>query len=126
MEQSTYRFAGRVVAVGKTEKLGGNPDKPFYKRMIVVDGSEPNAKYPNPVPFEAVGDKCKTLDGMRQGTTVEISFALNGRQWKDKQGQTRWFGSNRILSIDAVAEKVPEIPLSTDTADDADVEDLPF
>ena len=119
----TYKFTGRVVAVGKTEKLGSNPDKPFYKRTLVMDGAEPNARFPNPLPFEAVGDKCKTLDGLRQGATAEITFTLNGREWKDRQGQTRWFGSNRIVEVRAIEEVVPDIPLAGCTAE-AETEDI--
>lgn len=89
-------FVGRVVAVGKTEKLG-REDKPFYKRIIVVDDADIGAKYPNEVPFEATGDKCDFLDKYKAGDVVRIEFYPNGRAWNDpKTGKTRYFSSNRI------------------------------
>ena len=126
MANGKYKFTGRVVAVGKMERLGRDPSKPFYKRTLVLDDAEEGAKYPNPVPFEATGDKCRDLDACRVGATVEVAFFLNGREWKDKQGQVRWFGSNRIVEVSA-GEDIPEIPMSEPdepTADDAG--DMPF
>jgi hypothetical protein len=126
MANGKYKFKGRVVAVGKTETLGRDPSKPFYKRTLVLDDAEDGAKYPNPVPFEATGDKCRDLDACRVGATVEVTFFLNGREWKDKQGQVRWFGANRIAEVSAGAA-VPEIPMTEPaepTIDDAD--DMPF
>ena len=89
-------FVGRVVAVGKTEKLG-REDKPFYKRIIVVNDAEVGAKYPNEVPFEATGDKCQYLDKYKKGDEVSVEFYPSGRAWEDpKTGKTRYFSSNRI------------------------------
>ena len=95
-------FVGRVVAVGKTEKLG-REDKPFYKRIIVVDDADIGAKYPNEVPFEATGDKCQYLDQYKAGDEVRIEFYPNGRAWEDpKTRKTRYFSSNRIGFIKKV------------------------
>lgn len=100
MSESKCVFVGRVVTVEKTEKLGKNPDKPFYKRVIVVDDTEDGAKYPNPVPFEATGDRCQYLDKYKEGDEVRIEFYPNGRAWDDpKTGKTRYFSSNRIGDI---------------------------
>jgi hypothetical protein len=128
MANGKYKFKGRVVAVGKTEALGRDPSKPFYKRMLVLDDADEGAKYPNPVPFEATGDKCRDLDACRVGATVEVTFFLNGREWKDKQGQVRWFGANRIAEVSA-GVAVPEIPMRDSAADPeptGDDVDMPF
>lgn len=90
-------FNGRVVSVGETETLGKNPDKPFYKRVIIIDDSDMDSKYPNPVPFEATGDKCQYLDKYKKGDEVSVEFYPSGRAWEDpKTGKTRYFSSNRI------------------------------
>lgn len=101
---SKCEFTGRVVAVGNTEKLG-REDKPFYKRIIVVDDAEIGAKYPNPVPFEATGDKCKYLDQYKAGDEVYIEFFPNGRGWDNPKTKKRqWFSSNRIGFIKLASE----------------------
>lgn len=104
-ERPRCAFVGRVVTVEKTETLGRNPDKPFHKRVIVVDDADDGAKYPNPVPFEATGEKCKYLDKYKKGDEVEIEFYPNGRAWEDpKTGKTRYFSSNRIGFIKPVGD----------------------
>lgn len=96
-------FVGRVVTVEKTETLGKDPSKPFHKRVIVVDDADEYSKYPNPVPFEATGEKCKYLDGYKKGDEVRIEFYPSGRAWEDpKTGKTRYFSSNRIGYIKKV------------------------
>lgn len=123
---SKCTFTGKVVFVGKTETLGKDPSKPFYKRVIVVDDAEVGSKYPNEVPFESVGEKCKYLDQFKVGDEVEIDFFLNGRRWKDKNGVERWFTSNRIGFIKkAGAGTAPDegepLPESVD-----DIDQMPF
>lgn len=122
-------FVGRVVAVGKTEKLG-REDKPFYKRIIVVNDAEVGAKYPNEVPFEATGDKCDFLDKYKAGDVVRIEFYPNGRAWNDpKTGKTRYFSSNRIgfIKIDEGDGGDADGAAAEDAAVvDGDVDDLPF
>lgn len=123
-------FVGRVVAVGKTEKLG-REDKPFYKRIIVVDDAEVGAKYHNEVPFEATGDKCDYLDQYKAGDEVRIEFYPNGRAWEDpKTRKTRYFSSNRIGFIkktDGADGAEPE-PVSDggDGVEADDIDNMPF
>lgn len=126
MANGKYKFTGRVVAVGKTETLGRDPSKPFYKRTLVLDDAEEGAKYPNPVPFEATGDKCRDLDACRVGATVAVTFFLNGREWKDKQGQVRWFGANRIAEVSIVGSAGSVIGISGTAAPAEDADDMPF
>ena len=122
-------FVGRVVAVGKTEKLG-REDKPFYKRIIVVDDAEVGAKWANEVPFEATGDKCDFLDKYKAGDVVRIDFYPNGRAWNDpKTGKTRYFSSNRIgfIRIDeGDGGDADGADGGQADAVDGDVDDMPF
>ena len=120
-------LVGRVVKVCATEKLGKDPNKPFYKRQIIVDDSEAGSKYANEVPFEYHGDKCKFLDQFKEGDEVEIDFFPNGRRWKDPKTNTdKWFGSLVIGYIKkAGAEDAPaEAEAAQESVDDID--QLPF
>lgn len=130
MSDSKCVFVGRVVTVEKTETLGKNPDKPFRKRVIVVDDAEDGAKYPNPVPFEATGDKCDFLDKYKAGDVVRIEFYPNGRAWNDpKTGKTRYFSSNRIGFIkvdDGDGGDADGADGGQADAVDGDVDDMPF
>lgn len=132
MSNSAYRFAGRVVAVGETERLGRDPSKPFIKRTLVVDDAPEGDKYPNPVPFEATGERCAKLDGVRVGMKAEVSFRVKGREWRDPNGNVRRFGSNWIVDVkvDSVGADVPDAPAVPDAELSAmtqgDIDNLPF
>ena len=126
MKSNVYKFAGRVVAVGKTEKLGRDPSKPFLKRTLVVDDAEDGDKFPNPVPFDATGERCAKLDGVSVGARVMVAFHAKGREWRDKAGNVRYFGSNWIMDVKgaemANCEDIPEVPDMAQTV----AADLPF
>ena len=130
MSNGAYKFAGRVVAVGKTELLGRDPNRQFKKRVLVVDDADKGSKYPNPVQFEATGDKCSLLDSCRKGDLVEVKFYLNGREWKDKFGVTRYFVANHIVEVSQTGSSEDECPEnsreSKQEIGDAPVDDLPF
>ncbi|MBQ1428731.1 MAG: DUF3127 domain-containing protein [Kiritimatiellae bacterium] len=129
MSNTAYKFAGRVVAVGKTERMGRDPSKPFLKRTLVVDDADEGDKYPNPVPFEATGERCAKLDGVKPGAKVEVTFRAKGREWRDPSGNVRHFGSNWIVDVavksaGADVPEVPDVPESAVAPSEADA--LPF
>lgn len=50
------------------------------KREFVIETTD--EQYPQLVKFELVNDKCKILDGYKQGEKIKVSFNLRGREWK--------------------------------------------
>lgn len=114
---NAYRFRGRVAAVGKTERLGKDPSKPFLKRTVIIDDADPDAKYANPVPFEATGEDCGLFDQLRVGMLAEVAFYLKGREWKDKTGQTRYFAGNRVVSVKTLSDSSAADEAHADTPD---------
>jgi hypothetical protein len=130
MSERGCTFRGKVIAVGETENVSKNPDKPFYKRQIVVDDSGEGAKFTNPVPFESTGDKCQYLDRYKVGDEVEITFYPNGRAWIDPKTQKpRYFTSNRIGYIALASEVATDGGGNADSAGGAaeqDDDDMPF
>lgn len=118
-----YTMTGTVVEVGKEQTFNK-----FSKRTIVVC-DDPESKYPNLLPFEAVGDTMKYLDKFKGGDKVKVDFFLNGRKWDNpKTGKTQYFTTLRIASIFADGEggeqeeeqAVDEEPI------DGDIDDMPF
>ena len=128
MASNKARFVGTVVYVGDTETLGKDPNKPFYKRTIVVTDSDPSDKRQNTVPFEYFGEKCKYLDGYKAGDVVTIEYYPNGRSWKDpKTIKMRFFASFSIAYIKKGADEAA--PSTEDAAEAVSSEvdnDMPF
>jgi len=95
------QITGRLAAIGQTvqipSKTGGSP---FLKREFLLDATTHDpytgerSQYENIVPLEVSGEKCAELDNFSVGEIITVSFALQGREWTNQDGQTR-----RMVSI---------------------------
>ena len=119
-----YTMTGTVVEVGKEQTFNK-----FSKRTIVVC-DDPESKYPNLLPFEAVGDTMKYLNKFKGGDKVKVDFFLNGRKWDNpKTGTTQYFTTLRIASIFADGdgdEQEEETVVDEEPQVDGDIDDIPF
>lgn len=59
------------------------------------------SQYENIVPLEVSGDKCAELDAFRTGDVITVSFALQGREWTNQDGQTKRMVSIRCYKVEA-------------------------
>jgi len=64
----------------------------FTKREFVIELAD-NPKYPQMVLFQLTGDRCAQLDELRVGDPVRIDFSLRGREWRNPQGEVKYFNS---------------------------------
>ena len=119
-----YTMTVTVVEVGKEQTFNK-----FSKRTIVVC-DDPESKYPNLLPFEAVGDTMKYLNKFKGGDKVKVDFFLNGRKWDNpKTGTTQYFTTLRIASIFADGdgdEQEEETVVDEEPQVDGDIDDIPF
>ena len=119
-----YTMTGTVVEVGKEQTFNK-----FSKRTIVVC-DDPESKYPNLLPFEAVGDTMKYLNKFKGGDKVKVDFFLNGRKWDNpKTGTTQYFTTLRIASIFADGEgdeQEEETVVDEEPQVYGDIDDIPF
>ena len=119
---------GKVFEVSEVMEISSS----FKKRELILEYAE-NPSYPEYLKFEAVQDKCALLDGLKVGTSVEVSFNFRGRPWTDKSGKTAYFNSLQVWKIKALEEAKAESaspspsPSSFEIQGGADMEnDLPF
>jgi single-stranded DNA-binding protein len=71
----------------------------FTKREFVIELAD-NPKYPQVVLFQLTGDRCAQLDGMRVGDAVRIEFSLRGREWRNPQGEVKYFNSLDVWRVE--------------------------
>jgi hypothetical protein len=71
----------------------------FRKREFVVELGD-NPRYPQHVMFQLSGDRCENLDGFGVGDEVRVEFQLRGREWQSPQGETKYFNSLDVWTID--------------------------
>lgn len=146
------QITGRLAAIGQTvqipSKTGGQP---FLKREFLLDATTHDpytgerSRYENILPLEVSGDKCAELDNFRIGDVITVSFALQGREWTNQDGQVKRMVSIRCYKLEArlsrqqqeaaqpVHQPMPQpappyqqFPLQVDANGNPDNDPLPF
>lgn len=102
------QITGRLIEIGQTvqipSKSGGNP---FLKREFLLDATTHDpytgerSQYENILPLEVSSDKCAELDQFRTGDVITVSFALQGREWTNQDGQVKRMVSIRCYKLEA-------------------------
>lgn len=102
------QITGRLVYIGQPQEIpsksGGNP---FVKREFLLDATPHDpytgerSQYENILPLEVSGDKCAELDQFRVGDVITVSFALQGREWTNQDGQVKRMVSVRCYKLEA-------------------------
>ena len=102
------QVTGRLVYIGQPQEIpsksGGNP---FVKREFILDATTHDpytgerSQYENILPLEVSGDKCAELDQFRTGDVITVSFALQGREWTNQDGQVKRMVSIRCYKLEA-------------------------
>jgi single-stranded DNA-binding protein len=86
---------GKLHTIFETKQVS----EKFSKREFVVSMSD-NPKYPQVVLFQLTGDRCAQLDGLNVGDEVRIEFSLRGREWKNPQGELKYFNSLDVWKVE--------------------------
>lgn len=102
------QITGRLIEIGKTvqipSKSGGSP---FMKRDFLLDATTydhytgERSEFENILPLEVSGEKCAELDRFQVGDVVTVSFALQGRQWTNQDGELRRMVSIRCYKLES-------------------------
>lgn len=96
-EASTVR--GIVHVIEETKTFG---QKGFRKRTVVLE--KDNGRFTNYVPVDFLRDSCDTVDEMKVGDEVEISYQLSGRKWqRDANSEVKYFLSAEAFSFKVVS-----------------------
>ena len=120
-------ISGIIKLINETKEYGSNG---FKKRELVVTTQE---QYPQNILVEFIQDRCEILDSFNVGEFVKIDINLRGREWVNKDGETKYFNSIQGWRIEKTQNQIesnlPPIPddIYIIKADDsADTDDLPF
>lgn len=115
------QITGRLASIGQPQEIpsknGGNP---LVKREFLLDATtyDPytgvRSHYENVLPLEVIGDKCAELDQFHVGDVITVSFALQGREWTNQDGQVKRMVSIRCYKLEArrtVRQPAPAQPM---------------
>jgi len=73
----------------------------FRKRDFVLELAD--GRFPQFVQFQLTGDRCEAIDAYRENDEVRVEFSLRGREWKSPKGETRFFNSLDVWTIERAA-----------------------
>jgi hypothetical protein len=108
---SDGKIRGVVHQIDETKTYG---QKGFRKRQVVLEQN--NDRFTNYVPVEFIQDGCDTVDDLKVGDDVEVTYRLSGRKWqRDAHSEVKFF-----VNVEATGFRVVNDQAGADpgTADD--------
>lgn len=113
-------ITGIIKMIDETKSFGANG---FRKREFVVTTQE---QYPQHIMIEATQDKCDVLNNYNAGDNVKVSINLQGREWVNPQGETKYFNSIQMWRVEKTQQAAQvQKPAQTNSNNEPD-HDLPF
>lgn len=119
--------SGIIKLIGETKEYGSNG---FKKRELVITTQE---QYPQSILVEFIQDRCELLNTFNVGDVVKVDINLRGREWVNKDGETKYFNSIQGWRIEKIQNDtentLPPIPEDIDIdadSSDSNSDDLPF
>lgn len=73
----SYNIKGKVLSIGETAQIS----EKFKKRELIVQTA---SEWGNTVPISFNQDNTSKLDGIGIGSDVDVSFFVEGREWKGR------------------------------------------
>lgn len=129
---SDGKVRGKVHLIEATKTYG---QKGFRKRLVVLE--QQKGRFENFIPIEFIQDDCDSVDEMKVGDEVEVSYRLSGRRWqKDGQSEARFFlnleatdfqiGSPATTSSPSGGAAMADPNAALNEAASVDDDDIPF
>lgn len=81
-------IVGKIHAIFGEQQVSAS----FKKREFVLLSAD-NPAYPQYIKFEAIQEKCVLLDKFKVGDTVDVSFNIKGREWRNPKGELVYFNT---------------------------------
>lgn len=101
----------------------------FRKREFVLTDNA--SSYPQTILFQLTQDRCSLIENYHVGDEITVAFGLKGREWKNPQGEIKFFNSLDVFKIDTVKksssnENQSEPSFTNETLVPTPDDDLPF
>lgn len=116
-------ITGTLKVKGQTVQVN---DKFAKREFVLTDNSNPD--YPQHISLQLTQDKCKLIEGAKEGDTLTAHINLRGREWTSPQGEIKYFNTIEAWKIEKVADGEDEpMSMTNDMNSEAPSSDsLPF
>lgn len=118
-------YTGFLKVKNPTRKVS---EKFSVREFVLTDDAQ---SYPQTIQFQLTQDRCSLLDNDKVGDELTVHFLLKGREWKNPQGEMKYFNSLDVFRVQN-AGRVPSAPVddsqtfSNETVVPTPDDDLPF
>ena len=118
-------YTGVVKVKGKEQKVSDR----FKKREFVLTDNSPS--YPQTILFQLTQDRCGLIENVNVGDEITVHFQLKGREWKNPQGEVKFFNSLDVFKVEraqthSAADNISEPSFNNETLVPTPDDDLPF
>jgi single-strand DNA-binding protein len=93
-----FDVVGKLHVAGETKQVSER----FSKREFVLEVAD--GKYPQFVSFQLTGDRVSALDDHQVGDQIRVTFNLRGREWKNPQGEVKYFNSLDVWKLESARQ----------------------
>ncbi|TKG95945.1 DUF3127 domain-containing protein [Puteibacter caeruleilacunae] len=98
----SLEIKGQVIEILPLQSGTSKAGKEWQKQEFVIETDE---QFPRKVCFTLFGDKISILQGIENGTDVNVAFNLESREFNG-----RWYHNINAWKIDKVEASMPEAP----------------
>ena len=99
-------ITGQVHLIEPTKSFG---QKGFRKRLVVLE--QVKGKFTNYVPLDFIGDACDSVDDLKLGDTIRVTYRLSGRKWqRDSESEVKFFLSAEAMSFEFTEKSASKKP----------------
>lgn len=118
-------YTGILKVKGKEQKVSDR----FKKREFVLTDNSPS--YPQTILFQLTQDRCGLIENSNVGDEITVHFQLKGREWRNPQGEVKFFNSLDVFKIERASnnsspENISEPSFNNETLVPTPDDDLPF
>ncbi|MBA2683777.1 MAG: DUF3127 domain-containing protein [Gemmatimonadaceae bacterium] len=91
-----FDVTGKIHVINDTHQVSER----FSKREFVLE--VPDGKYPQFVSFQLTGDRVSAISDFQVGDEIRVTFNLRGREWRNPQGETKYFNSLDVWRLEGI------------------------
>ena len=128
---------GVVLTVGQPQQIQSKSGKTYTKRALFIDATtfDPytgqRSQFENKLLFEFMEKRASALDNVHVGDVVTVSFDIQGSEYKDQTGQTRYSINVRPYDVEVRPKPQqyatqPQTTLDQPTSAGFPPSDMPF
>lgn len=98
----------------------------FQKRVVAFEEVNEKAEHANILPVVFKKERVEMAADLREGDVVRLDFAIDGREWTNPQGVTKYFVDLVAMKCEVTEAAAPAHAAEPEPQDGDPTDDMPF